>query len=53
LDGNWLALAVPHGSHTIQFRYRPWDVPLGMALSLIGWGMAGWYLAGRKSAAGG
>ncbi|MEO7910748.1 MAG: hypothetical protein ABIV47_13965 [Roseiflexaceae bacterium] len=32
----WLSVALPAGNHTIQFRYWPWDVPLGLALCLIG-----------------
>jgi hypothetical protein len=32
----WLAVEIPAGKHTIEFRYRPWDVPLGILLSLIG-----------------
>lgn len=32
----WLAVEAPPGSHTYQFRYRPWDVPLGIALTIIG-----------------
>jgi hypothetical protein len=31
---NWLEVETPGGNHTFQFRYRPWDVPLGLALSL-------------------
>ncbi|HEY4688341.1 MAG TPA: hypothetical protein VIK33_03450 [Anaerolineae bacterium] len=34
--GQWLAVEMPAGRHTIQFRYRPWDVPLGIALSVMG-----------------
>lgn len=36
LSGNWLRVEAPAGLHRYSFRYRPWDVPLGMALSLIG-----------------
>jgi len=32
----WLAVAAPAGQHTYAFRYRPWDAPLGLALSLAG-----------------
>jgi hypothetical protein len=32
----WLSVALPAGNHTFQFRYWPWDVPLGLALCLIG-----------------
>jgi hypothetical protein len=36
LGGTWLAVDAPAGKHTYTFRYFPWDVPLGIALSLIG-----------------
>jgi hypothetical protein len=32
----WLAVALPAGNHTIEFRYLPWDVPLGLAFCLLG-----------------
>jgi len=32
----WLEVDASMGEHTYQFRYRPWDVPLGIALSLVG-----------------
>ena len=31
-----LEVIAPAGEHTYQFRYQPWDVFLGLALSLIG-----------------
>jgi hypothetical protein len=40
--GRWLGAQAPAGKHTYQFRYRPWDVPLGAALSLIGLGLSAW-----------
>lgn len=36
LRGDWLRLDAPIGQHAYQFQYRPWDVPVGMALSLAG-----------------
>jgi hypothetical protein len=33
---DWLSLSLPPGEHRISFRYRPWDVPLSIALSLVG-----------------
>jgi hypothetical protein len=39
-EGLWLSVAVPPGSHVIGFRYRPWDVPLGLALCLAGLALA-------------
>jgi hypothetical protein len=38
--GRWLAVELPAGSHTIVFRYRPWDVPLGLVLGLAGLALA-------------
>jgi hypothetical protein len=35
-EGDWLATQAPAGEHTYQFRYRPWDVALGSALTLLG-----------------
>jgi hypothetical protein len=34
--GQWLSVAAPSGRHHYEFRYRPWDVPVGLALSAIG-----------------
>jgi hypothetical protein len=44
IDGNrtvlykddWLKVSAPAGVHDYSFRYQPWDVWAGMALSLIG-----------------
>ena len=44
MDGNsvnifskqWISMEVPKGNHTFIFRYRPWDVPLGLVLSGAG-----------------
>jgi uncharacterized membrane protein YfhO len=33
---DWLSISLPAGEHQISFRYRPWDVPLGIGLSLLG-----------------
>lgn len=32
----WLEVEAPAGKHTYQFRYRPWDVPVGLFLLLLG-----------------
>lgn len=37
IDNTWLKTQALPGSHTYLFRYRPWDVYLGLALSLLGW----------------
>ncbi|MGQ9683864.1 MAG: hypothetical protein ACUVX9_15120 [Anaerolineae bacterium] len=34
----WLRVTAPAGGHRYRFRYQPWDVPLGLALTLIGVG---------------
>lgn len=41
-DGTWLSVAAPAGTHRYEFRYRPWDVPLGAGLTLIGLLLAVW-----------
>ena len=32
----WLRLEAPAGTHRYLFRYRPWDVPLGLGLTILG-----------------
>jgi hypothetical protein len=39
----WLAVELPAGQHTVTFRYRPWDVLIGLVLSFIGVGLACYY----------
>ncbi len=34
--GQWLSVSLPYGEHRINFQYRPWDVPLGIFLSVLG-----------------
>jgi hypothetical protein len=36
MPGQWLSVDLPAGKQTIQFRYRPWDVPLGVLLFALG-----------------
>lgn len=38
-SGRWLSVDVPQGEHLVQFRYRPWDFPLGVLLFFIGIGL--------------
>lgn len=38
----WLEVNAPAGKHTYQFRYRPWDVPIGLTLSVLGMIFCGW-----------
>ena len=59
MDGNpipftssdWLSVNAPAGRHIYSFRYRPWDIYLGAALSILGLGLAGWMIfrKGEKS----
>lgn len=35
-EGQWLITAAPAGSHHYSFRYRPWDVAIGLGLTLFG-----------------
>ncbi len=37
----WLEIAVPRDTQQIRLRYRPWDVPLGVALALTALGFSG------------
>jgi hypothetical protein len=43
--GQWLAANLPSGSHVVQFRYRPWDVLLGIVMCLLGivWAVYLWF----------
>ncbi len=40
--GPWLSVAAPAGRHRFTFRYRPWDVPVGLAATALGMGLATW-----------
>ncbi len=46
-DDQWLSVVVPAGSSTVSFRYMPWDVPVGLALLLVGLLVGGYFW--RKS----
>jgi len=35
-SGQWLNVAAPAGQHRYEFRYRPWDVVVGLLLTLAG-----------------
>jgi hypothetical protein len=39
-SARWLTVNLPAGPHVVQFRYRPWDVPLGIVLALSGVALA-------------
>ncbi len=36
LGEQWLEVSAPPGEHIFEFRYLPWDVPLGLFLSGVG-----------------
>jgi hypothetical protein len=36
LYGQWLSTEAPAGTHVYHFLYRPWDVPVGLLISLVG-----------------
>jgi hypothetical protein len=36
LPGQWLSVPAPAGTHHYSFRYRPWDVWVGLTLGLLG-----------------
>ncbi len=40
----WLGVEVPAGQVEVRLRYRPWDVPAGIALMLVGVVIAGYWL---------
>jgi len=40
LPGRWLSVRLPAGTSTVRFRYRPWDMPVGIFLCLAGVGLA-------------
>jgi hypothetical protein len=48
-ESDWLTVDAPAGAHLYTFRYRPWDVPVGLLITLAGIGMAFW-LGLRKKA---
>ena len=39
---SWLSSAAPAGDHEFLFRYQPWDVPLGVVLTLVGVAICLW-----------
>lgn len=39
----WLSVRVPAGTVQISFRYRPWDVPVGIAFMFMGM-LASWWV---------
>jgi len=41
LRGQWLEVEAPAGKHEFEFRYAPWDVPLGLFLMVLGMALCG------------
>jgi hypothetical protein len=42
IDHQWLAVDAPAGAHTYEFHYRPWDVAVGLIITIIGLTLTGW-----------
>lgn len=40
---HWLTVELPAGEHTMAFRYRPWDIWIGVGLCVAGVILAVWY----------
>jgi hypothetical protein len=40
--GPWLATFAPAGLHQYEFRYRPWDIWVGLLFTVGGIGLALW-----------
>lgn len=41
MRGQWLEVEAPAGEHNFEFRYAPWDVPLGLFLMMLGMALCG------------
>ncbi|MGI8477818.1 MAG: hypothetical protein ACR2OO_15815, partial [Thermomicrobiales bacterium] len=50
-EGRAMTMAVPAGHATIALRYRPWDVPVGLALMTLGVAVAAYALIRREETA--
>ncbi len=44
----WIEVALPAGQSTVQFRYRPWDVPAGIGIMFFGLALAGFFIVRRE-----
>lgn len=51
LNSDWLSTDASAGKHTYHFRYRPWDVWLGIFLTVVGFvlNLVLWVRAGRSN----
>jgi hypothetical protein len=47
-SSGWLSVELPAGKSTTEFRYRPWDVPVGIMLMLVGLAASGFCLVRRE-----
>lgn len=36
VDSQWLSVDSPAGKHRFEFRYVPWDVPIGIGVAILG-----------------
>ena len=36
LGEHWLEVSAPAGEHSFEFRYQPWDVPVGLMFAVLG-----------------
>jgi hypothetical protein len=46
-SSGWISVDLPAGKSTVELRYRPWDVPLGIALMFVGLAVAGYCFVRR------
>lgn len=49
VSSEWLTTPAPAGRHVFTFRYRPWDVTLGLTLTVAGLLLAVWLLWHRPA----
>jgi hypothetical protein len=51
ITDRWLSTPAEAGAHAYQFRYRPWDVLLGLLVTISGFAFIAWLIFwdGKKS----
>jgi hypothetical protein len=47
IPGEWLQVNLPAGQNRITFRYQPWDIPVGLFVSLVGIFISIWMVSER------
>jgi hypothetical protein len=47
-SSGWISVDLPAGKSTVELRYRPWDVPAGIVLMMVGLAVAGFCLIRRE-----